>query len=232
MLLTTKTRGRCIAISLLIFATTLTLTACQNGTDSASWPWSTVSSGSVHSAPPTGITAQAQDHAARQLNAPSPDGARLSDSGVPAISQAKHTASTESWRCIAANMSLHLGRIDIGAGNIHIPLVFTNIGKRRCRLRGFPGVSLIQRDGASIGKSASREGNAGHGVQLLPGQSAHAVLHTLNKGISDIPCRKHSQCVFVYPPGSKAPMTVNSGGLRVCGGTFTVTSVQAGSLDY
>ncbi|GGU93743.1 hypothetical protein GCM10010211_70760 [Streptomyces albospinus] len=231
MSLTTKTlgRGRRVAAGSLIAVTALTLTACQNGTDAASRPSSAAAPAtSTANGQSAGADAQPTGHGARPSNGAKSSGAAA---GLPNAGQANPSAMTESDRCTANDMSLHLGRTDIGAGNIRVPLVFTNKGKKTCSLRGFPGVSLIQRDGSSVGKPAGREGAAGGTVRLRPGQSAHALLHTVNEGVSDTPCWKNSQIVFVYPPGSKESMTTGSGGLRVCGGTFTVTSLEAGSLS-
>ncbi|ANZ14405.1 DUF4232 domain-containing protein [Streptomyces noursei] len=233
MSLTIKTlgRGRRVAAGSLIAVTALTLSACQNGTDSASSQSSsaaapaTSSASRAQGAPSTGGSPQSAGNAARPSSVAKPS---AGTSGVPSASQANPSAMTASDRCTAENMSLRLGRTDVGAGNIRVPLVFTNKGKKACSLRGYPGVSLIQRDGSAVGTPASREGGAGGSVRLQPGQSAHAVLHTVNDGVSDIPCWKDSQIVFVYPPGSKESMTTNSGGLRVCGGTFTVTAVEVG----
>ncbi|WP_438484173.1 DUF4232 domain-containing protein [Streptomyces sp. S186] len=232
MSLTSKTlgRGRRVAAGSLIAVTALTLSACQNGTDSASSSRSSsaaapATSGANGAPSNGGGSAQSAGNAPRPSGVAKPSAGR---SGVPNANQANPSAMTASDRCTADNMSLRLGRTDIGAGNIRVPLVFTNKGKKTCSLRGFPGVSLIQRDGSAVGTPASREGGAGGSVRLKPGQSAHAVLHTVNEGVSDIPCWKNSQLVFVYPPGSKESMTTNSGGLRVCGGTFTVTAVETG----
>ncbi|MGD3110754.1 DUF4232 domain-containing protein [Streptomyces sp. YGL11-2] len=229
MSLTIKTlgRGRRVAAGSLIAVTALTLTACQNGTDTASRPSSAAAPATATAnGQSAGANAQSTGNGARSSNGAKPSGAAA---GLPNASQANPSAMTDSDRCTATDMSLHLGRVDIGAGNIRVPLVFTNKGKKACSLRGFPGVSLIQRDGSSVGKPASREGAAGGTIRLRPGQSAHALLHTVNDGVSDTPCWKNSQIVFVYPPGSKESMTTGSGGLRVCGGTFTVTSMEAGS---
>ncbi|MER6053127.1 DUF4232 domain-containing protein (plasmid) [Streptomyces sp. BHT-5-2] len=232
MSLTTKTlgRGRRVAAGSLIAVTALTLSACQNGTDSASSSHSSsaaapATSGANGAPSNGGGGPQSAGNAPRPSGVAKPSAGR---SGVPNASQANPSTMTASDRCTADNMSLRLGRTDIGAGNIRVPLVFTNKGKKACSLRGFPGVSLIQRDGSAVGTPASREGAGGGSVRLQPGQSAHAVLHTVNEGVSDIPCWKNSQIVFVYPPGSKESMTTNSGGLRVCGGTFTVTTVETG----
>ncbi|WP_369393559.1 DUF4232 domain-containing protein [Streptomyces sp. CG1] len=89
-------------------------------------------------------------------------------------------------------------------GNIHIPLVFTNTGKTACTLRGFPGVSLMLEEGTPVGKPATRSGAAGGTLRLKPGQSAYAVLHTVNDGVSDTPCWSTAQLVR---PTRPAPRT-------------------------
>ncbi|KIZ16714.1 DUF4232 domain-containing protein [Streptomyces natalensis] len=239
---TTLGRGRRVAAGSLIAVAALGLTACQSGTDSASHSSSASASATAHSQD-SGHGSQSSGNGMRPSGSqsrsaaagPSSQAGGKSASGkpgphAPGAAQSHTSATTASDRCTADNMSLHLGRLDIGAGNIHIPLVFTNKGKTACSLRGFPGVSLIQRDGSTVGKPATRSGGAGGSVRLQPGQSAHAVLHTVNEGVSDTPCWSKSQLVFVYPPGSKNSMTTGSGGLRVCGGQFDVTSVQPGSL--
>ncbi|MFE7613240.1 DUF4232 domain-containing protein [Streptomyces celluloflavus] len=240
MSLTFKTfgHGRRVAAGSLIAVAALTLTACQDGTGSASGP----SSAATHVTTGAGDTGNgsqstggtAQSPAASGTSGTS-DGKARPANGAPggkAVSagQANTSPMSASDRCTAANMSLRLGASDIGAGNIHYPLVFTNKGKTACSLRGYPGVSLMLRDGSTIGVPASREGAAGQVVRLKPGQSAHVLLHTLNQGVTDTPCWSGSQLVYVYPPGSKESMTTQSGGLRVCGGRFTVTTVEAGSL--
>ncbi|AJT62174.1 DUF4232 domain-containing protein [Streptomyces chattanoogensis] len=238
MSLTTTTlgRGRRVAAGSLIAVAALALTACQNGTDSASRS-SSVSAPAAATSQDPGHGAQPSGNTPSSGNNPRPSGsqgrsaeASGPSSHAPGSAQSRPSAMTAPDRCTADNMSLRLGRTDIGAGNIHIPLVFTNKGKTACSLRGFPGVSLILRDGSTVGKPATRSGSAGGAVRLQPGQSAHAVLHTVNDGVSDTPCWKKSQLVFVYPPGSKEPMTTGSGGLRVCGGAFDVSTVEAGAL--
>jgi len=138
--------------------------------------------------------------------------------------------SAGSGRCESSSMGLRVGRADIGAGNIRYSLVFTNKGKSACTLNGFPGASLLARDGQTIGKPAEREGAKGKPVTVPAGGSAHAVLHTINDGLSDKPCWKSASLVQAYPPGSKDAMTARvSSGLRVCGDEFTVTAVEPGA---
>lgn len=244
MSLTIKTpgRGRRVAAGSLIAVAALALTACQDGTGAASRPSSAAAPGtSQHQDSGSGTKssgakeqssgAQEQPSAGKQPSANSaPSAGGKATGGTPSAPASNTSAVTASDRCAAADMSLRLGAADIGAGNIRYPLVFTNKGKKACTLRGFPGVSLIKRDGSTIGKPASREGGAGGVVRLQPGQSAHVLLHTVNDGVMDTPCWANSQIVFVYPPGSKESMTTSSRGLRVCGGRFDVTAVEAGSL--
>ncbi|MFD8542777.1 DUF4232 domain-containing protein [Streptomyces sp. NPDC059649] len=238
MSLTTKTlgRGRRVAAGSLIAVAALTLTACQDGTGAASRPSSAAAPATSQEAgggaKPSGSTAGGPQRSAggERPSANSASAGSKAKGNVPSSTKSHASAMTASDRCTANNMSLRLGASDIGAGNIHYPLIFTNKGKKACTLRGFPGVSLIQRDGSPVGKPATREGGPGGVVRLQPGQSAHAVLHTVNEGVSDTPCWSRSQIVFVYPPGSKESMTTGSRGLRVCGGRFDVTAVEAGSL--
>ncbi|MFI5523649.1 DUF4232 domain-containing protein [Streptomyces platensis] len=244
MSLTIKTlsRGRRVAAGSLIAVAALALTACEGGPDAASSrPSSAAAPASSHhkegggsssshgSAESAGAKAQSSAGGGRpSAKATTPGGKPTGK--APSAAEAHTSAEATSDRCTAANMSLRLGAADAGAGNIRYPLVFTNKGTKACSLRGFPGVSLINRDGSPVGKPATREGGAGGVVRLQPGQSAHALLHTLNEGVSDAPCWAKSQIVFVYPPGSKESMTTGSRGLRVCGGRFDVTAVEAGAL--
>ncbi|MGW1287384.1 DUF4232 domain-containing protein [Streptomyces sp. NPDC002586] len=89
-----------------------------------------------------------------------------------------------------------------------------------------PGVGRAPAD-----EAATRSGAAGGTVRLKPGQSAHAVLHTVNDGVSDTPCWSTAQLVRAYPPGSRNTVTTGTDGLWVCGGQFDVTSVKPGATD-
>ncbi|MCF3142153.1 DUF4232 domain-containing protein [Streptomyces platensis] len=234
-------RGRRVAAGSLIAVAALALTACEGGPDAASRPSSAAAPASSHdkesggsssshgSAESSGAKAQSSPGGQRPSAKPTTPGGKPTGK-APSAAEAHTSAEATSDRCTAANMSLRLGAADAGAGNIRYPLVFTNKGTKACSLRGFPGVSLINRDGSPVGKPATRDGAAGGVVRLQPGQSAHALLHTLNEGVSDTPCWGKSQIVYVYPPGSKESMTTGSRGLRVCGGRFEVTAVEAGAL--
>ncbi|WP_260634445.1 DUF4232 domain-containing protein [Streptomyces angustmyceticus] len=245
LIIKTPGRGRRVAAGSLIAVAALALTACQGGPDAASHPSSAAAPRASHhaqsgdgsqSAGGAGASSAAKPQSSVPGQGPSAASAKATPPGgkptgrTPGATESRASAMTASDRCTAARMSLRLGPSDIGAGNVRYPLVFTNNGKTACSLRGFPGVSLIKRDGSAVGRPATRGGGSGGAIRLQPGQSAHAVLHTLNEGVSDTPCWDRSQLVFVYPPGSKESMTTGSAGLRVCGGRFEVTSVEAGGL--
>ncbi|MEV6563719.1 DUF4232 domain-containing protein [Streptomyces kronopolitis] len=232
-------RGRRVAAGSLIAVAALGLSACKGGTDAASRPSSAAASApSSDTGQGSGAQASGSGHSpGAEPQSSAPGGHRSSAAPgvtpkgtVPRTTRSQSSAMAASDRCTAAAMSLRLGHADIGAGNIRYPLIFTNKSKKACTLRGFPGVSLINRDGSAVGKPATRAAGAGGVVRLQPGQSAHAVLHTVNEGVSDTPCWAKSQIVYVYPPGSKESMTTGSDGLRVCGGRFDVTAVEPGSL--
>lgn len=147
--------------------------------------------------------------------------ATMASSGAASRSGARRVCSTEQLR-------LSLGRKDVGAGNVYMPLVLTNKSTGTCTLTGFPGVSLLDSAGTAIGDPATRRGASRSTVSLPPGASASAMLHTLNEGTSDTPCRSAPARIRAYPPDSFTSMTVPARSFRVCGGVFEVESVHSG----
>lgn len=122
---------------------------------------------------------------------------------------------------------MRLGRADAGAGQIHYPLTFVNTSTTACALRGFPGVSLIKRDGSAIGVPAEREGAMRGQTVIGPGRTAEVTLHTLNQGINGSGCWSRPDYLRVYPPGSKDALTLRTSLLHVCGDRFTTTAVDS-----
>jgi hypothetical protein len=91
------------------------------------------------------------------------------------------------------------------AGSIYYPLQFTNLSAHSCSLRGFPGVSAINRNGHQLGRPAGWDHViATRTVTLAPGATAHTILR-----YSDVVVSTSSGCdpVFstfelrVYLPG-------------------------------
>ncbi|TSB22504.1 DUF4232 domain-containing protein [Streptomyces benahoarensis] len=249
MTLTSKAlgRGRRLAAGSLIAVAALALTACQEGSGSGSHaaPASSPTAAGQDATRPSGVDTQPSGdgpsagakESAAPTDAPGAGNATSASPGhapgkaTPGAKEEPPSALAASDRCTSAQMSLSLGAPDAGAGNFRYPLTFTNKGKKACTLRGYPGVSLISRDGTRIGRPATREGGAGGVVRLAPGASAHALVHTVNDGVSDTPCWKRGAYVYVYAPGSKESMTTGSGNLRVCGGEFTITAVEPGTFS-
>lgn len=122
---------------------------------------------------------------------------------------------------------MRLGRADVGAGQIYYRLTFVNKSTTACALRGFPGVSLIKRDGSVIGAPAEREGAMGEQKVIGPGKTAEVTLHTLNQGVKDAGCWSRPDYLRVYPPGSKDALTLRTSLPRICGERFTTTSVDS-----
>lgn len=195
-----------VVLSVLAMAT-----ACGN--DSAPSPSGT---GSAHP------TAAASD--SRPATGPSPAGT----STEPSVS-GSGTTHAGTPRCTRGHLGLSLGRVSPGAGNLYAPLVFTNTGSGACTLRGFPGVTLLDGTGHRIGAPAKREGDRYPAVVLATGDSAYAALHTVNKGVSDQPCRKPADRVQAYPPGSTWALRADARGFTVCGGVFEVSAVRPGT---
>ncbi|WP_372348123.1 DUF4232 domain-containing protein [Streptomyces sp. KL116D] len=135
--------------------------------------------------------------------------------------------STGTPRCGAAELKPSVAVDQGAAGNVYYDLALTNTGAAACALKGYPGVSLIQRDGSTVGVPAEREGPAGPAVALAPGRAAHVTLHTVNRGVSDAGCWGRHDLLKIYPPGSTDPLTLRDGQVRVCGDMFTVTTTRS-----
>ncbi|WP_411113780.1 DUF4232 domain-containing protein [Streptomyces sp. 029-5] len=175
------------------------------------------SGGSASSPPSSSYTESGGDGASGASSAP--PSARHSGTGQ---------AAAASPRCTADQLGLSLSAPDAGAGNIRYDLRLVNNGAGACVLRGFPGVSLLAGDGATIGRPATREGGQLPAVTLAPGGTADVTLHTLNKGIKGSSCWAAPSLLKIYPPGSKDAMTLRTSTPVVCGDTFTVTAVRPG----
>lgn len=227
----------------LCLLTGAVLAACSGGDDSASSsdsPSAATASPSTGDSAGTGTTGDSDGTGSEQPGsneptAPQSSSPSASHTGPPNSAKPSAPATSKDStargagdRCTSAGMRLTLGRGDAGAGNIHYSLVFTNTSGKSCTLSGYPGVSALAGDGQQIGAPATREGGAGSAVRLAPGARAYSVVHTLNEGI-DGGCRDKGALLRAYPPGSREAMTTRSEGLRVCGDTFTITTLKSGA---
>ncbi|WP_326696970.1 DUF4232 domain-containing protein [Streptomyces sp. NBC_01754] len=154
--------------------------------------------------------------------APGTPAASTTASASPA---APGSAAPGPDRCGAAELTMSLKPVEAGAGQVYYRLTFVNESSDACVLDGFPGVSLIKRDGSVIGVPAEREGPAHTRTVIEPGKTARADLHTVNQGIADSPCWDRPDYLKVYPPGSKDALTLRTVQPLVCGDRFTTTAV-------
>jgi Protein of unknown function (DUF4232) len=90
------------------------------------------------------------------------------------------------------------------AGTTYYPLEFTNLSGHTCSLYGFPGVSVITRNGTQLGSPASWNTGVLHQVvNLAPGATAHASLAYHETAVSTEPGCDPVYTAFelrVYPP--------------------------------
>jgi Protein of unknown function (DUF4232) len=145
------------------------------------------------------------------------------------ISSAAFASSASSGRpapapvpaCTAADLGAWVAS-DQGngaAGSIYFPLQFTNLTRHACSMRGFPGVSAVNRLGRELGSPASREyTSVPRTVVLAPGATVHAILRWSDVAVTTEPgCDPTYSAaqLRIYPPGQyQATYTMFS--LEVC----------------
>ncbi|WP_432585493.1 DUF4232 domain-containing protein [Streptomyces sp. HD1123-B1] len=236
---TAMARSRPLVLSALLIGALATATGC--GTDEGEGAWErSGGSGAAHAAESARAveSARAAESAAapaprERRSTPSDDRTAAGPASAPASASASASGSgaAPSARriCSTERLKLTVGRKDVGAGNVYLPLVLTNTSTSACTLTGFPGVSLLDADGALIGEPAARRGASHSTIPLPPGGSASALLHTLNEGVTDTPCWKSATSIRVYPPDSFRAMKVAAHSFRVCGGVFDVEAVRSGA---
>ncbi|MGW2657590.1 DUF4232 domain-containing protein [Streptomyces sp. NPDC001478] len=215
---TTPPRHGRLMLPLAAVALALLVTGCDGSSAPAASSGATpAATGAAHpSGPPSSPPAPDAGTPAHGTAAPASSGAAAASRPAPG-----------PGRCTAEGLAMRLGRPDAGAGQVYYRLTFTNRTGSACTLRGFPGVSLIKRDGAMIGVPAAREGGT-HDVRVIrPGRSASVTLHTVNQGIEQSACWDAPDYLRVYPPGSREALTLRTALPRVCGDRFTTTAVDS-----
>ncbi len=120
---------------------------------------------------------------------------------------AADTAPAAVPACTAADLGAWVA-VDQGngaAGSIYYPLQFTNLSRHACAMRGFPGVSAIDRNGHQLGSPASWDHViAARTVVLAPGATAHTILRWSDVEVTTAPGCHPVFSTFelrVYPPG-------------------------------
>jgi hypothetical protein len=105
------------------------------------------------------------------------------------------------------------------AGSIYYPLQFTNLSRHACAMRGFPGVSAIDRNGHQLGSPARWDRVIPvRTVVLAPGATAHTILRYSDATVTTAPGCHPVFTTFelrVYPPGQYGA-THAAFGLEAC----------------
>jgi len=158
-------------------------------------------------------------------------------SGAVLAADTARTTAAAIPACTADNLGVWvaISQLDGAAGSAFYPLQFTNLGRHACAMRGFPGVSAVNRNGHQLGSPAGW----GHTrpvrtVVLAPGATAHSVLRYGDVTVATAPgCHPVSSMVElrVYPPGQRQA-TYAAFSAEACSHTgpvyLDVTPVQAG----
>jgi hypothetical protein len=117
-------------------------------------------------------------------------------------------------RCHTKDLKAATGAAEGAAGTLYLSLVFTNVSKGKCTLRGYPIVAWVDAEtGKTINKPFTAEtGEQQATVTLAPGGTAHATLAFHLPGEVD-PAKCESVNVSGYrvlPPQETTPMLVAS----------------------
>jgi Domain of unknown function (DUF4232) len=128
-------------------------------------------------------------------------------SGAVLAADTSRAAPAAVRACTADDLGVWLAvaQLDGAAGSIYYPLQFTNLSRHACAMRGFPGVSAVDRNLHQLGSPAGRAHVVPvRTVVLAPGRTAHAVLRYGDVTVSTAPGCHPTFRTFelrVYPPG-------------------------------
>ena len=128
-------------------------------------------------------------------------------SGVVLASDSARITATAVPACTAGNLGAWVAvtQGNGAAGSVFYPLQFTNLSRHACSMRGFAGVSAVDRNLHQLGSPAGRAHVVPvRTVVLAPGRTAHAVLRYGDVTVSTAPGCHPTFRTFelrVYPPG-------------------------------
>ncbi len=144
-----------------------------------------------------------------------------SSSGAVLTADTSRAAAAAVRACTASDLGAWVAvtQGNGAAGSIFYPLQFTNLSHHACAMRGFPGVSAIDRNGHQLGSPASWD----HAVQartvvLAPGATAHTILRWSDATVTTAPGCHPVFSTFelrIYPPGQYRA-TYAAFGLEAC----------------
>ena len=160
-----------------------------------------------------------------------------SSSGAALASDTARTTAAAVPACAAADLGVWVAvsQSDGAAGSIFYPLQFTNLSRHACAMRGFPGVSAIDRNGHQLGSPAGWDHTRPvRTVVLAAGATAHVVLRYGDVEVATAPGCHPVSSMFelrVYPPNQRQA-TFAAFSTEACSHTgpvyLDVTPLQAG----
>jgi len=131
----------------------------------------------------------------------------VGSSGAALAADTSRTAPAAVRACTADDLGawVAVSQLNGTAGSSYYPLQFTNLSRHACAMRGFPGVSAVDRNLHQLGSPAGRDRVIPvRTVVLAPGATAHAILRYGDVAVATSPgCHPTSRTfeLRVYPPG-------------------------------
>ena len=131
----------------------------------------------------------------------------VGSSGAALAADTSRTAPAAVRACTADDLGawVAVSQLNGTAGSSYYPLQFTNLSRHACAMRGFAGVSAVDRNLHQLGSPAGRAHVVPvRTVVLAPGRTAHAVLRYGDVTVSTAPGCHPTLRTFelrVYPPG-------------------------------
>jgi hypothetical protein len=114
-------------------------------------------------------------------------------------------AKVNASKCSTSRLVIWMSTTGNGtAGSTFYKLYFTNLSRRACSLKGYPGVSAVDLSGGRLGRAASRETfQTSAAVTLTRGATATAVLRIVDAAnFTASACHEVTAAgLRVYPPG-------------------------------
>jgi hypothetical protein len=130
-------------------------------------------------------------------------------SGAVLAADTSHAAPAAVRACTAEDLGAWVAVTQVtgAAGSSYWPLQFTNLSRHACAMRGFPGVSAVDRNGHQLGRPASRDHMIpSRTVVLAPGATAHTILRYGDVTVATAPGCHPTFSTFelrIYPPGQR-----------------------------
>jgi uncharacterized protein DUF4232 len=129
-------------------------------------------------------------------------------SAGPSSRAARARAAGAAPPCRSGQISVSAGASAAGLGHLGEPLLFQNVGRATCLLRGYPGVALVSPDGRQLQVRRTPSGYLGGlssaatrepVVPLRPRETASALLEGQGSTVSGKLCPRYG-AVKVTPP--------------------------------